>query len=430
MKNKIKILGVILAFFSPVITHAQVNSEVLRKYPAQTIGRLQSVLNRVNLSSDKQEKLANYFNQQNNNAELRLKQGASPEEISSYYTLDTKQLAKILSPLELNDFNISDQTKYKSEFAKAVRYRQQLALSVSQTNILLKEISKETAPQVEDIQNFKKIEFDRLKQVLNEAQFKNYFIVASHDSAARTIKTYFRQLKKYNLVKASDSLKLCDELLKYTINQFADLEKTRNYNPDGMDSVSLYHTLYRPYILWKLDVYNNTLPWWVWNQGGRIVINREKLKISDVQVDSLLMNNIALEKKKWVNKSRYSNEFVNVWSEQVASIIRTLNESQYNQYLELKFYRQSLYNADQDWIGLKNAGLVNAQTDSVKVMKENMNYELKALVANEKAYYTRKQKDIFTKQAIENMKPELLKRLDAIKNENASNQRTKSSLAW
>ncbi|GGI25222.1 hypothetical protein [Pedobacter mendelii] len=430
MKNKIKILGVILAFFSPVITNAQVNTEVLKKYPAQTISRLQSVLNRVNLSSEKQEKLANYFNQQNNNAELRLKQGASSQEISSYYTLDTKQLAKILSPLELNDFNTSDQTKYRSELVKAIRFRQQLALSIPQTNTLLQEISKETAPEVEDIQKFKKIEFDKLKQVLNESQFKNYFMVASQDSALRTIKTYFRQLKKYNLVKVSDSSKLCDELLKYTLNQFADLEKTRNYNPDGMDSVSLYHTLYRPYILWKLDVYNNTLPWWVWNQGGRIVINRKKLNISDIQVDSLLMNNIALEKKKWANKSRYSNEFINVWSEQVASIIRTLNESQYNQYLELKFYRQSLYNADQDWAGLKNAGLVNAQTDSAKVMTENTSYELKALVANEKAYYTQKQKDLFAKQAVENMKPELLKRLDAIRNENANNQRTKSSLAW
>ncbi len=429
MKHPIKKALIVGLFFS-VSAKAQIAPEIIKKYPAHILVQIQHVTSRVSLPLDQQEKLAQYYTLEDGLAEAKKAQGGSLEEIDKFYSLDIRQLSKLLTPLQLNDYNTAELSNNTSELAKALKYRKELQLSKTQVNELLTRVSNDKTVSPPDLTLSKSIEFNSLKEVLSKDQFQFYFKVINKDKALTVAQDNWIQLKKFNLVQNSDSAKITDELFKHLFDQYTGIDQINYSRPKATDSVARFYTLFRPYILWKLDAYRNTLPWWVWGQTGRIIELRKELNLTNIQVDSLLYNNINLEKQKWNSPSRYSNEFINNWPAQIASILRVLNAEQYNRFLEIKNYNHSLFNADNDWLALKKAGLILPETDTIKVMAENQKYELRWLVANERVNNNRSQQNLFAKQAIENNKPQLLKKLDAVNNETAVNKNLKESFAW
>ncbi len=418
---------IIILLFS-IRAQAQVPAEIIQKYPVSALIRLQYVVDRVNLPIEMQDELARYYTTQNEMAELKRKQGATLQEISKYISFDLAPLSKMLTPIQFIEFSTSGANP--SELAKAFKYRKELGLTAVQVDALVPLISKLKNNDPDGVDLSKRLQYEQLKGVLNKDQFQNYFTLISQDTSLKIALSNWRQLKKYKQVNNTDSATVTDMVYHFTLNKISNIERVNYYRPNSSDSIGRYYELYKPSILWKLDANRNTLPWWMWDWVGRLIIHRKELKLTDSQVDSLLTNDINLEKKRWEKPVRYANEFVNNWPETLAFVTRILTDEQYTKFLEIRNINHSVYNADLDWVQLKEKGFIPPNADSKALLQETQEYELKLLAANEKYYNDRSQKNLFAKQTIENNKPNLLKKLEVIKNQLEAEARTKATLAW
>jgi hypothetical protein len=410
MKNKLKIILTLGLFSLWFAANAQIADAILKKYPAHIITGIRSIIIRANLPGDKQEELAHYYADQDSLAEVAKAHGAKPEEISNYYQLNAQELSKILTPAQLIRLNMGNNASLS---AKAIKYRQALDLTQKQVDDLQVKPVDESAKNADPVQT-KKLEFEKLHHVLNKEQFEQYFSITNKDKAQTTTTDYMKQLKKYALVKSADTAHVSAEILDFTHSQLINLDKTTYSNPEKVDSIKKSYMYLRPYILIKLDAYKDALPSIIW--VSNIISNRQKLNLSSSQIDSLLYNDIELERKRYANKFRYANDYSIIRPEQMASITRILTDEQYTAYLMIKNYNHSLFNADKDWADLKSAGLIIPQIDRAKLMNENQAYELNWLVADERQSNNKSQQNVLAKQDVINAKPEILKKLDVVNN--------------
>ena len=144
---------------------------------------------------------------------------------------------------------------------------------------------------------------------------------------------------------------------------------------------------------------------------------KQILKLSEDQLDSLaeanlqsvmmLYNYAASTKGATLDNSFYVNE----------TLIGILREGQYDSLLQIEVRPQAVANANENWKELAKYKLTNG-LDSASVIQPIVNYQTTRLIIWERYKYDSKTYDNLTKMNREN-KPEILKRLDVIKKEDA-----------
>jgi hypothetical protein len=119
MKNTF--INLLLLVLLPAFLRAQVSEEVVKKFPAQIISHIFDISSKVELTEAKQMQLGYYFRKQDSLAGIALAKGAPASVINRYYQPGPEELQNILSPLELNDYQLSladDYSKYSAPVSK------------------------------------------------------------------------------------------------------------------------------------------------------------------------------------------------------------------------------------------------------------------------------------------------------------------------
>ncbi len=272
-------------------------------------------------------------------------------------------------------------------------------------------------------QEFQRTEDAYLRLVLNKDQYRYFLTNYNKNRALSRSVDEWRQLVDFKLNKGLDSAKVVIGFYDFEMGRLSALVESRyaGNTKDSLDILAKFNQS-RPFILWKLDAYNERLRS---SQFYYAIENRAQLNLYDTQIDSLLTRHIELERKRYDFAKRYKDVPYNSTKFESENIFKILNPSQYLTYLTIKNQPRALLIADNEWQALKKAGLVNKSSDSTKINNENKLYELHVLVARESL-----SDDKPSAVAIRSSKPLLLKKLEQINSTITANKNLKNSFAW
>jgi hypothetical protein len=178
--------------------------------------------------------------------------------------------------------------------------------------------------------------------------------------------------------------------------------------------------------LFKLDMINNTLPQ---SQFAVILKDKKALNLTNQQIDSLLSSAFKLERLKAAYNARFPYQKYDAYPFEGKSLLKILNEAQYNSYLATKNRTNAIVTQKKMWGKLKQYGL-NKGVDSAQVNTELITYNLNLLVANEKYHTDDSPKNAEVKNKLDRNKPVILQKLDYSIKTTALNSTTNKSLSW
>jgi hypothetical protein len=407
--------------------HAQVSTAIVKRYPANTVSRLQSLMKRVSLPLEKQEQVALFFNSQDRKAEEIRNHGGSAEQIEECYRIQPQQYAMMLTPVQYIEYSNSQLSSISSPLIKAILYRYKLGLNEKQVIALVEALSNKATNGNQLSATSPQNEFTKLRSVLSKDQADKYCVVVNMSRSAAITNAAWNRIKNQRLGNLNDSANTCKEIYNYQLEQFAKIDREAYYRHTGnTDSLKKISTLSKPYILWKLDAYEGTLPKSLMTAAMGM---RTQIKLSEAQVDSLLKQTILYERDRTAFTVAYPGLTYNEIFPQGTATMKILTDTQYNQFLQIKNAVISVSKAKLDWNNLKKAGLTSG-SDSAATCKQNQDYELKLLVATERYNNEKVQANLFQKQFIADHKPALLRKLETMNDAATINKHTKDTFAW
>jgi hypothetical protein len=425
---RLLLIGII---FSPLSMAAQVAKEVTTKYPASVVCRLYAIACKTNIPVKKQMVLADYFLQQDKQANKALSNGAPLADVANLYAVNTTYLKKILSPLEFNDY-IFSADKTTSQFIKALKFRNELGLNEKQVNELLTLADKphelRATANNEIPPTINRYEGEQLVRILTGRQYKSYITLLVAPWADSDNLEAWLKLKRYGFVNPADSGKVCKDNLNYFMKSDGmDAETSNSISAGKTDSVRFSFFSFKPACLMKLDMVNGTLPQ---TQFTDILKIRKVLWLNNRQVDTLISDISQLERLRGAYKAQHPYMKYDATPFEAKKILDILNTVQYNAYLREKNKDNAMVNEKKTWNRLKQYGLIKEGVDSVQLSKDLIKYHLDILMANERFHNDDSPQNAEARAAAEKNKPFILKQLDTNMKTTAAKDNSKKALAW
>lgn len=152
------------------------------------------------------------------------------------------------------------------------------------------------------------------------------------------------------------------------------------------------------------------------------------LKLTEGQLDTLSQNNLHIDLLTYFYKANNQGATPD-YSNYVSGLMKIiLSSDQYDTVLLIEAQPQAIADAKQNWEELKKNNLVNG-LDSSSSIRPIISYHIARLVLSERYYDDRPTYNKLFKEARQS-KPDLLKKLDAIRNGEAENTADKLKLKW
>ncbi len=409
MKTSIITRAAILLSVLPLTIKAQVAPELSRNFPANIIAKIYDVTLKAKLPLQKQIRLGWYFKTQDSLANASLLKGEPASEIKKYYEVKPEILSKVLSPLELNDYEI-DKDNAASKFAVAIKYRIELALTQVQINSLFNQFEQEKKLVKKIGFDIKRYEADHLVLIMKKEQYRALLLMINREKAQDYAIEIWKQGKELGLTDGTDSVSVIPELLRYHNNNVTSTEYT---NTTG-DLDKNIGSIPKPPLLQKIDVVNGNVEE---KELAAAVKYKTELNLNYRQVNAIINYAIQLENWRALTKSKNPNASTDTKAAEIKSLLKMLqSEQQYTKLLTLKNTDKAIKNARADWVDLQKFDLI-AGLDSAKTNTQNLKYETEILVEVEKmAIIGTPEKADSVKKTLAANRPYILLKLAAYRN--------------
>lgn len=426
---KIKLIKVLLTgiLCHPILGVAQISSKVTKNYSAYIVYKLDELNSKVNLSEDKQIKIARKLFTVDSLANVNLAKGEPPAQLKSYYIIEANFLKTVLSPEELEHYGYA--TNRDNRYFAALNFASELKLESTQINEIRKQndslagVPKMSSKETIEIYNKK------LQNILTKEQYVLLLKIIYQEQSEEDAKKDWERIIKLQLATDKNDRKEYIKILNYHLakNSFLD-KKADRYEKTKRDFLAKKATLGEPPIL----IYANILSdgTYINNKYSSVIKYEKELELNKSQIDTLLLKYKQLEKIKLENKEKESSaEAPKIAPLEYENIAQILNSEQVKKWLINKNKNEAKKEAVRNWVQLEKEGLTK-DLDRDKSLTEFSAYQLKYLVTKERAMIYHTQENIFMKRDVEQKKPELLKQLDAITRSKSKNTATKNALTW
>lgn len=427
MKKTIPVL--LLFIIATQFITAQISPNVLKKYPAHILFKLNEVTSVVAINEEKQIQIATEILKKDNLANAGLAKGETVEKVQQYYTLDRQFLNEVLSQDEVDRYY--SQQEPNNRLLLALATAKQLSLDPNQVLALRKQNDILEATKSKDDSQKNEFYTQKLDSILTKKQ-KGALLATIYrkESNDQTNKDW-NNILKYNLATAKDSSLLRPKLFRYNLikNSVLDPKINKTNTKKQLElkdklALELQPDILNHYAILAQEGYKKNL--------FSLVIPMEKqLSLTSVQIDSLLANYKRLELLKLKNNK--DDQMIIIYTDYIKfeneAIARLLDPKQLTDFLLAKNRVKSRKTAVNDWTSLEKQNLTTG-LDKLKTLNEFASYHLNAMIADERIKISRNRLNLFVKRDIELKKPELLKQLDIIKQTENNAKSAKNDLKW
>lgn len=421
--NKTILKTMVCMLCLPLALKAQLSPKVKEQYSAVITAKVYQVAELIKLPENRQFVLADYYKKQDSLGAVALTTNASIKEVNSYYNFYPKA---ILNAEEWNNYLLAT-TGSSLKLRYAIKYRDDLKLNQQQVDNILLVIKGAAFKMMDANFNFIKFDGDNLTKILSPTQNKQLLNIFYHDKAKQFASENYKRATTFNLITLTDSTKKINEFYEYELSRLIKLDMVRySGNVNKIDSVKRALEINKPIILWKANALAKKLPQ---AKLPDLINYRKKLALTEIQIDTLIRRIVELENIKLYERINNPYGYYDTKPYETQSMLRILTKSQLESYLTLINQDRALFSTQKNWQQLKNLKLVNA-ADSLTINEEHYAYELKFLVASQLLKMEKSQKNAFNKLAVQNTKPVLLKKLDALATDKAAINNTKKQLTW
>lgn len=423
MKTKIEI--VLLAILCcPIIAQAQLSPNVIKQFPAHIVYQIDEVNLKLNLSEGKQIKIGQKLFASDSLANISLAKGGAVDQLKSYYTIDANFLKPILSTEELDHYgyiqNKENRFLVALEFAKDLKLEHKQISEIRKQNDSLSTVPKMSAK--ETIQIFNK----KLNTILAKEQYVSLLKIVYQEQSIEDAKKNWVKIKQLKLVADENDKTEYAKILNYYLakNSFLDI-KAERYDKKKGDLLAKKITLAEPPLLTHANIlsegpYKN-------NRYASVIKYEKKLELTKNQIDSLLLK--YRQHERIILENTESLDPPKIVPSEYKNITQILTPEQVNKWLMNKNMIDAKKEASRNWVQLESEGLTKG-LDKNTTIKEFFNYQLKFLITKEITVIYHTPENIFRRRAVEQKKPELLKKLDDINQSTSKKNTIKNTLTW
>lgn len=413
----------------PVFSQSQVNPNVSKRYPAHIVYKIDDVVSKVNLSEDKQIKIAQKFMKTDSIVNLALASGTPSNQLKNYYSIDDMFLKSILS--------VEEMEQYAYEIDKDNRFLAALILSPD-LKLQTEQISKirqlndslRTTPQKstkETIQFYNR----KLSKILNKQQYIDVVKSIYKDQSIADAKTDWERILKLKINTPGKEQEEFKQLVDFHFAKNGFLDKKADlYEKKKQDFLSLKATMMEPPLLIRSKILSDQKH--ANNKYASLIEFEKELNLTKNQIDELLLKYLAFENIIIENRE---NDLKGIFltpkplPSEFENIAKIVTSEQMNKWLVFKNKNEATKKANLSWSALESEGLTK-NTDQQKVMSELETYHLKLLIALEKNKNWKTSETRFLVRDVEQKKPDVLVQLDTIKRSKAKSENAKNALAW
>jgi hypothetical protein len=408
---------------------AQISPNVIKKFPAHIIYKLNEVTSKVSISEEKQTKIAALLIQKDSLAKNSLAKGEPVDQIKKHYILKKKEIINVLSPEESETYFLA--LEPDNRFLIALNLKNNLGLDGNQIKKIRKQNTMIDSLKFNDNQKRYQFYKHNLDSVLTRKQYNRMLEHVYKNEATIQSRKDWKNILAYNLANPKDSTMVLKKIYQYQLAQKMQLDKKREKTNSKKTALlkkklSIEH---RPDILnhYSIMSQKDTKK----NLFAEAIQLKKEIKLTDVQIDSLLVNYKRLELlklkddknvKSKSDKSDYKH-FEN------KAISRLLDPKQLNELLYKKNLVKSRQLAGADWQFLEKQNLIK-DLDKLKTLSEFASFHINSLVADERIKLNKNQLNLFYKRDVLLKKPELLQKIDAIKKTESNTKSAKNNLKW
>lgn len=422
----------LLLFFTLLLTfliQAQVSLNVSKNYPAHIVYKIDDVLSKIKLDEDKQIKIAEKFQKMDSLANVSLSQGLPVHQSKALYVIDNSFLKDILSLEELEYFAFK--MDKNNRFLAALNSIPYTKLQVEQINRIrqlndsLDATPKMSLKRTIQFQNWK------LSKILHQEQYVALLKLIYKNQSQEEAKTDWEKILKLKINTLGKESEEFREIADYHLykNSFLDKEADR-FEKKKRDFLSLKVTMREPHLLIRAKILSDDKH--ANNKYASIIKYEKELQLSQNQIDSLLAKYIVFEKIIIENRENVLKEnlmpAIPLPSE-FENIAKIITPEQTNKWLNLKNKNEAIKKSRENWVKLETEGLAK-DIDKQKVMLELATYQLRLLIALEKAKNWKTPESRFLVRDVEQKKPEILQQLDTLTRSKVKNEKAKKAMAW
>ena len=412
----------------PFMAQAQLSQNLSQHFAAHILYKIDEVASKVALTEAKQIKIGQKLFTADSLATIYLIKGTSVTQLKSFYTIDANFLKPILSPEELDAFQYENDKD--NRFLVALKFATEFKLNPNQiTEIRIQNSFLETHPKPTTKESI--VFFNaKLGAILSREQYilvlqKIYKEQSIADAKKDWVKIEQLQLitdekkknSEYNKIENYHSMK----------NSFLDLHSEK-LDKKELEKLTDKIALQEPPLLVRANILSAGI--FKDNTFSSIIKYEKDIKLTEIQIDTILYKYKQLELIRFENHEReLTTKLLLPEPSQYANIITILTPEQINLWLAKKCYDQAIKVALRNWKKLEEEEL-NKGLDRDSTILEFTNYQIKFMVADEKTRMYNTTEYAFYKRDIEQKKPELLKKLDAIARNKSKGFTTKNGLTW
>lgn len=248
-------------------------------------------------------------------------------------------------------------------------------------------------------------------EILSETQYKAFFIIRKTRQAEKIAAQQWKQIQVHQLCSTTcDSLAIIKQLYEFEREKSGILEymSSRGDNK-GYDKERYRLNAHKPLLLLKLE----TIESFSHNKLLDIICKREVTKLSEQQIEQLLAEYYRIKQAEY--KAMYEDASKNGETKFERSklegkcLINVVTHQQLEDYFKFVSQKRADEQAQRYWDELKNYDFIRKK-DSVQVVSELADYELRLAVAEQWISLDNSRKHLFAREDVVNGKPEILKK--------------------
>lgn len=426
MKTKMKtVLLAILCW--PILGQAQVSPNVIKKFPAHIVYKIDDIVSKVNLTEDTQIKIGQKLFTADSLATISLTKGEPVKQLKSYYTIDSYFLKPILSSEELDAFQYENNKE--NRFLVALKFASQLKLEPKEISEIRKE--NDNLPNTAPLDAKETFAFydSKLNQILSKEKYAFLLRIIYKEQSIKDANNDWDKIKQLQLITDEKTSSEYNQVINYhlTKNIFLD-PKAEKHDKKMIEAITNKLLLLEPPVLIRANILSAGI--FKDNFFSSIIKYEKETQLTKPQIDTILSKYSKLE------LIRYENERNDLTSKlpikepsQYEDIAKILTPKQVNIWLTYKNKNQASKVAMKNWKKLEMEGLIK-DLDKKNTITELVDYQLKYQIADDNIKIYNTQDYIFLKRGIEQKKPDVLKQLDAIARSKSKGTYVKNALTW
>lgn len=425
-----KILLSLCLCFS-LLAYSQLTTTVKQSFPAHILYRIDGVASKILLTEEQQLKIGKRLSRKDSLANVYIRRTDTVIELKKFYSenIYVGMLKPILTQEQLDDYLF--QIEKNNRFLLAIKSAKELELNskqVEQIQIQNNFLNKKT----EFSNNDKNAFYNRkLDSILEKKQYNVLLkLIYTKESALKTQKDW-KEMLRLHLVTPNDSAKVYSKINNYNLIKNIMLDPKAGITGPKKKTALLHkaNLQFQPPIVTRY--YILTDDFYKPNRFSEIIKYEKQLKLTNIQIDTLLYNYKKLEQLKFNDLTQNttpdkSKGYVTVENK---AILKILDTKQLRQFLILSNQKKAVALANNSWQTLEKLGLTK-DLKKEDTLKEFASYELKSLVAESLVKIDNNQINVFHRRDVLNNKPALLEQLDQINQKNQNAKTTKNNLKW